>query len=139
MVICPGAKPALFFPTLALVRPGDEVIYPDPGFPTYPAMIEVAGGVPVAVPLREVGPTSIRPGSFRQGNQPACTWMVILNSPSNPTGGILPPAALEHVASAAQDYDFWVLSDEIDDRLVYGVPNPEYRHAARHGGAHNHL
>ena len=53
VVIGPGAKPALFFPTLALVRPGDEVIYPDPGFPTYAAMIQVAGGIPVAVPLRE--------------------------------------------------------------------------------------
>ena len=53
VVIGPGAKPALFFPTLALVRPGDEVIYPDPGFPTYAAMVEVAGGKPVPVPLRE--------------------------------------------------------------------------------------
>src|SRR5512136_2950483 len=53
VVVGPGAKPALFFPTLALVRPGDEVIYPDPGFPTYTAMIRVAGGVPVPVPLLE--------------------------------------------------------------------------------------
>ena len=53
VVVGPGAKPALFFPTLALVQPGDEVIYPDPGFPTYKAMIEVAGGVPVPVPLIE--------------------------------------------------------------------------------------
>ena len=52
VIIGPGAKPFLFFPTLALVRPGDEVLYPDPGFPTYPAMIEVAGGTPVPVPLR---------------------------------------------------------------------------------------
>ena len=51
VVVGPGAKPALFFPTLALVEPGDEVIYPDPGFPTYEAMIRVAGGIPVAVPL----------------------------------------------------------------------------------------
>jgi aspartate/methionine/tyrosine aminotransferase len=53
VVVGPGAKPALFFPTLALVSPGDEVIYPDPGFPTYAAMIGVAGGTPVPVPLRE--------------------------------------------------------------------------------------
>src|SRR4030042_1287797 len=53
VVVGPGAKPFLFFPTLALVRPGGEVMYPDPGFPTYKAMIEVAGGVPVSVPLCE--------------------------------------------------------------------------------------
>ena len=123
VVICPGAKPALFFPTLALVRPGDEVIYPDPGFPTYPAMIEVAGGVPVAVPLREETSFSFDLEAFDRAISPR-TRMVILNSPSNPTGGILPPATLEHVASAAQDYDFWVLSDEIYDRLVYESPVP---------------
>jgi aspartate/methionine/tyrosine aminotransferase len=53
VVVGPGAKPGLFFPTLALVQPGDEVLYPDPGFPTYPAMIAIAGGVPVPIPLRE--------------------------------------------------------------------------------------
>ena len=53
VVVGPGAKPGLFFPTLALVEPGDEVMYPDPGFPTYAAMIAVAGGTPVPVPLSE--------------------------------------------------------------------------------------
>ena len=64
VVIGPGAKPALFFPTLALVSPGEEVIYPDPGFPTYKAMIEVAGGVPVPVPLKEKQGFFFRPGGF---------------------------------------------------------------------------
>jgi aspartate/methionine/tyrosine aminotransferase len=120
VVVGPGAKPALFFPTLALVRPGDEVIYPDPGFPTYKAMIEVAGGKPVPVPLREAADFSFDLEVFdRLVNER--TRMVIINSPSNPTGGVMPLAALEYIAEAAQHYDFWVLSDEIYDRLVYDL------------------
>lgn len=118
VVVGPGTKPALFFPTLALVRPGDEVIYPDPGFPTYAAMIDVAGGVPVPVPLREEADFSFDLEVFDRLVSPR-TRLVILNSPSNPTGGVLPHAALEHIAKLAIQYDFWVLSDEIYIRLVY--------------------
>jgi aspartate aminotransferase len=120
VIVGPGAKPALFFPTLALVRPGDEVIYPDPGFPTYKAMIEVAGGIPVPVPLREQADFSFDLDVFGQLVNDR-TRMVILNSPSNPTGGIMPLEALKTIAEAAQKHDFWVLSDEIYDRLVYDV------------------
>ncbi len=123
VVIGPGAKPALFFPTLALVRPGDEVIYPDPGFPTYPAMIEVAGGTPVPVPLREEADFSFDLQAFDQAISPR-TRLVIINSPSNPTGGVMPLAALQRIAAAAQEHDFWVLSDEIYDQLVYEAPAP---------------
>jgi aspartate aminotransferase len=123
VVIGPGAKPALFFPTLALVHPGDEVIYPDPGFPTYPAMIEVAGGVPVPVPLREEQNFSFDLDVFDRLLSER-TRMVVLNSPSNPTGGVLPASALEHIASRAQEYGFWVLSDEIYSRLVFESPAP---------------
>jgi aspartate/methionine/tyrosine aminotransferase len=121
VVIGPGAKPALFFPTLALVRPGDEVIYPDPGFPTYAAMIEVAGGTPVPVPLREEEDFSFELKVFDRlvSNH---TRMIVLNSPSNPTGGVMPPSALEHIASVAMDQNIWVLSDEIYDRLIYDTP-----------------
>ncbi len=123
VVIGPGAKPALFFPTLALVRPGDEVIYPDPGFPTYAAMIEVAGGTPVAVPLREEEDFSFDLEVFdRLVNER--TRMIILNSPSNPTGGVMPLAALEHIAEVARQRNIWVLSDEIYARLVYEAPAP---------------
>jgi aspartate/methionine/tyrosine aminotransferase len=118
VVVGPGAKPALFFPTLALVRPGDEVIYPDPGFPTYAAMIEVAGGAPVPVPLREEEDFSFDLEAFDRLVGPR-TRMIILNSPSNPTGGVMPLAALEHIAEVAQRRDIWVLSDEIYSRLVY--------------------
>ena len=123
VVVGPGAKPALFFPTLALVRRGDEVIYPDPGFPTYPAMIEVAGGTPVPVPLREEDDFSFDLQAFDRAISPR-TRLVILNSPSNPTGGVMPLAALQHIAAAAQEHDFWVLSDEIYDQLVYEGPAP---------------
>jgi len=123
VVIGPGAKPALFFPTLALVREGDEVIYPDPGFPTYRAMIEVAGGKPLPVLLSEEDDFSFDLEAFDRLVNPR-TRLVILNSPSNPTGGVMPLPALEHIAAAAKKYNFWVLSDEIYARLVYDMPAP---------------
>lgn len=123
VVVGPGAKPALFFPTLALVRPGDEVIYPDPGFPTYAAMIEVAGGTPVPVPLREDQDFSFDLDEFDRLVSDR-TRMVVLNSPSNPTGGVMPLSALEHIAEVARKRDFWVLSDEIYARLVYDQAAP---------------
>ncbi len=124
VVVGPGAKPALFFPTLALVSPGDEVLYPDPGFPTYAAMIGVAGGVPVPVPLSEADDFAFDLAAFDRLVSPR-TRMIILNSPSNPTGGVMPLAVLEHVAAAARERDLWVLSDEIYARLLFdGGPAP---------------
>lgn len=123
VVVGPGAKPALFFPTLALVRPGDEVIYPDPGFPTYAAMIQVAGGMPVPVPLREEEDFSFDLEAFDRLLSDR-TRMVVLNSPSNPTGGVMPLAALEHIAEVARQRNLWVLSDEIYSRLVFERPAP---------------
>ncbi len=123
VVIGPGAKPALFFPTLALVEPGDEVIYPDPGFPTYPAMIKAAGGVPVPVPLHEEQDFSFDLQALDRLISDR-TRMIVLNSPGNPTGGVMPVEALEHIARAAQEHDLWVLSDEIYARLVYEAPAP---------------
>jgi aspartate/methionine/tyrosine aminotransferase len=118
VVVVPGAKPMLFFPTLALVEPGDEVIYPDPGFPTYAAMIEVAGGVPVPVVLREETGFAFDLEAFDRAVSDR-TRMIILNSPGNPTGGVLSSDVLQHVAEAAQRHDAWVLSDEIYTRLVF--------------------
>ena len=118
VVISPGAKPNLFFPTLALVEPGDEVLYPDPGFPTYEAMIRVAGGVPVPVPLREENDFSFDLEAFDRLIS-GRTRLIILNSPGNPTGGVMPRSDLEHIAEAALRHDCWVLSDEIYARLAY--------------------
>ncbi|RTZ97565.1 MAG: pyridoxal phosphate-dependent aminotransferase [Deltaproteobacteria bacterium] len=118
VVVSPGGKPNIFFPTLALVNPGDEVIYPNPGFPTYEAMIEVAGGIPVPVPLVEENDFSFDLDALdRRMNKK--TKMIIINSPSNPTGGIIPESDLEQIAEAARKYDAWVLSDEIYSRIVY--------------------
>jgi aspartate/methionine/tyrosine aminotransferase len=118
VVVSPGAKPNLFLPTLALINPGDEVIYPDPGFPTYSAMITVAGGVPVPVPLLEENSFSFDLRAFDQLIS-VRTRLIIVNSPGNPTGGVMPPEDLDHIAQAAVQHDCWVLSDEIYGQILF--------------------
>jgi aspartate/methionine/tyrosine aminotransferase len=108
----------LFFPTLALVEPGDEVIYPDPGFPSYAEMIKVAGGTLVPVPLVEENDFSFDLDAFDKLINPK-TKVIFLNSPSNPTGGVMPVEDLEHIAEAAIENDCWVFSDEIYARIVF--------------------
>ncbi|MBL8222985.1 MAG: aminotransferase class I/II-fold pyridoxal phosphate-dependent enzyme, partial [Bryobacterales bacterium] len=87
--IVPGGKPIIFFPILALVEPGDEVIYPNPGFPIYESMIRFAGGVPVPIPLLEDRSFSFDLNILRERISDK-TKMLILNSPQNPTGGVIP-------------------------------------------------
>lgn len=118
VLISPGAKPNMFFPTLALVRPGEEVVYPDPGFPTYAAMIGVAGGVGVPVPVLEARGFSFDLDAFDRALSRR-TRLIILNSPANPTGGVIPRADLEHIAAAAQRVGAWLLSDEIYTRITF--------------------
>jgi aspartate aminotransferase len=118
VVVSPGAKPNLFFPALAVIEPGDEVIYPNPGFPTYDAMIRLAGGTPVPVPLKEESGFSFDLDAFRKLVNKH-TKLVIINSPSNPTGGVMPMTDLKEIAAAAQKFDFWVMSDEIYSRVAY--------------------
>ena len=122
VVVSPGAKPNLFFPVLALIEPGDEVIYPNPGFPTYEAMIRVAGGQPIPVPLKEENNFSFDLEAFHHLVNKH-TRLVILNSPSNPTGGVMPLPDLEEIAAGAQEFNFWVMSDEIYTRLAYDQIN----------------
>jgi aspartate aminotransferase len=124
ILVGPGAKPGLFFPTLALVNPGDEVLYPDPGFPTYAAMIRVAGGVPIPIPLREENQFSFDLRAF-DASLTDKTRLIVLNSPANPTGGVIPLADLSHIAEKAREHDAWVMSDEIYAHLAYdGLPVP---------------
>ena len=118
VVVSCGSKPGLFFPTLALVASGDEVLYPDPGFPTYEAMIRVAGGIPVPVPLREEKQFSFDLDVF-DASISERTKLIVLNSPGNPTGGVIPFEDLEHIAGKARQHNCWVLSDEIYTQLVY--------------------
>ena len=118
VVVVPGTKAMLFLPTLALVEAGDEVITPDPGFPTYRAMIGVAGGVPAPVPLREETGFAFDLDAFDRAVSDR-TRLIVLNSPGNPTGGVLPTEVLEHIAEAARRHDAWILSDEIYLRLAF--------------------
>jgi aspartate/methionine/tyrosine aminotransferase len=118
VAVGPGAKPLLFFPMMALLEPGDEVIYPDPGFPSYRAIIETMGAIPVPIPLKEENEFSFDMDEFMKKIDPR-TRLVIINSPSNPTGGIIPESDLETIAEAAIKNDCWVLSDEIYTRLSY--------------------
>ncbi|MCK4765151.1 MAG: pyridoxal phosphate-dependent aminotransferase [Candidatus Aminicenantes bacterium] len=118
VVVGPGAKPLLFFPMMALLEPGDEVIYPDPGFPSYRAIIETMGATPVPIALKEEKDFSFDMAEFSEKVND-CTRLIIINAPSNPTGGIIPAADLEAIAAAAKKHDCWVLSDDIYTRLVY--------------------
>jgi len=118
VVIAPGSKPLILLPMLALLEPGDEVITPDPGFPSYEAAIGLVGAQPLPVPLVGERGFDLNLGAFDAALRPR-TRLVILNSPGNPTGSILSPQTLAHVAAAACRHDLWVLSDEIYSRLVY--------------------
>jgi len=120
--VVPGGKPIMFFTTLALLEAGDEVIYPDPGFPIYESMIRFTGAVPVPIPLVESRGFSFDLDLFRNKLSDR-TRMVILNSPHNPTGGIIPADDIAQLARMLRDRDIMVLSDEIYSRLCYdGTP-----------------
>lgn len=118
VVVTPGAKPIMFFSLLALAQEGDEVIYPDPGFPIYRSMIEYVGARPVPVPLREELDFRMDVDEFIQALTPR-TRMVILNSPNNPTGSVLSREDLSRMAEALAQRDVTVLSDEIYSHLLY--------------------
>jgi aspartate aminotransferase len=118
VVIAPGTKPLLLLPMLALLEPGDEVIYPDPGFPSYEAAIGLAGATPMPLPLAETRSFDLDLEAL-EARLSARTRMILLNSPSNPTGGVLSAETLARVAELARKRDLWILSDEIYARLVY--------------------
>jgi aspartate/methionine/tyrosine aminotransferase len=123
VLIMPGAKPVIFFTILALVESGDEVILPDPGFPAYAATVKFAGGVPVSLPLRSEENFGVDIERLRNliGKR---TKLLILNSPANPTGGVLSRGELEEIAQVAIENKLWVLSDEIYSQLYYGDQPP---------------
>ena len=125
VVVMNGAKPALFFSLAALVDPGDEVIYPNPGFPAYKESIDVLGGVGVPMPLEESRGFSVDLDRFAALVTPR-TKVCILNSPQNPTGGVLPRDVLAGIARLAEKNDFTVISDEIYSRIVYDGPYTSY-------------
>ena len=116
--VVPGGKPMIFFPMLALIEPGDEVIYPDPGFPIYESMINFLGATPVPIPLVEERGFSFDLNLLRDRLSPK-TKMLILNSPHNPTGGIIPAADIGAIVEMVRDRDLMVLSDEIYSQIYF--------------------
>ncbi len=117
--ITPGAKPVMFFSMLAALEPGDEVIYPDPGFPIYESLIRFCRATPVPVPLIEERGFSFDLNVFRDRLSDRTTF-VILNSPQNPTGGVIPEDDMRQIADLLRDRDVWILSDEIYSRIYFG-------------------
>lgn len=120
--VVPGGKPIIFFPMLALLNPGDEVIYPNPSFPIYESMIRFTGATPVPIPLVESRGFSFDLDLFKS-RLSSKTRMVILNSPANPTGGIMPEEDIAEIAALLAERDVVVLSDEIYSRMTYGRPH----------------
>ena len=118
VVITPGAKPVMFFAILALVDRDDEVIYPDPGFPIYESMIKFVGGRAVPYGFREDHDFDVDVGQIIDKVTDR-TRLVIVNSPHNPTGGVIPREAVAELARALVDRDLFILSDEIYSRLIY--------------------
>ena len=118
VVVTPGGKPIMFYVMLALVDPGDEVLYPNPGFPIYESMIRYIGGVPVPVRLREDADFELDVEQLVD-KVGARTRLIILNYPHNPTGGVIPESGLRAIADAAAKHGVPVLSDEIYSRILY--------------------
>jgi aspartate/methionine/tyrosine aminotransferase len=118
VLVANGAKPFLFFTILATCNPGDEVVYPNPGFPIYESAIRWAGATPVPLPLDEERDFAFDLAELESRLGPR-TKLVILNSPQNPTGGALSAQETEQVAALLADCGAWVLSDEVYSRMVY--------------------
>jgi aspartate/methionine/tyrosine aminotransferase len=118
VVVVPGGKPIIFFTILALIDEGDEVVYPDPGFPIYESMIHYVGGRAVPIRLREERDFSLDVDELADLIT-ARTRLIILNSPHNPTGGVMQRTDVEQVAEAIGDRNILVLSDEIYSRLLF--------------------
>ena len=118
VVVTPGGKPIMFYVILALVDPGDEVLYPNPGFPIYESMIRFIGGMPVPVRLLEEKGYALDVDQLI-GKITAKTKLIILNYPHNPTGGVIPEADLRAIADAAVQHRIPVLADEIYSQILY--------------------
>ncbi len=118
VVVTPGGKPIMFFSILALVDEGDEVIYPNPGFPIYESVIEFIGAKAIPLRLEESREFCFDVNELARLITDK-TKMVIINSPHNPTGGVLCRDDLEAIAELAIKYNFWVLADEIYSKILY--------------------
>ena len=122
---------------MALLEPGDEVIYPNPGFPIYESMINFLGAKPVPIPLVEDRGFSFDLNVLQDSLSPK-TKMLILNSPHNPTGGVIPADDVRAIADMVRDRDLVVLSDEIYTRIYFDEDAAIHQHAAGHAGKDHH-
>ncbi|HEX3629856.1 MAG TPA: pyridoxal phosphate-dependent aminotransferase [Candidatus Dormibacteraeota bacterium] len=118
VVMVPGSKNVLLFTMLALVDPGDDVIVPDPGYPIYASAAELAGARVIGIPLREKNEFRIDIEELKSKITPK-TRVLVINSPQNPTGGVLSTHDLEQIAELAMRHDFYVLSDEVYGQITY--------------------
>jgi aspartate/methionine/tyrosine aminotransferase len=118
VVVAPGGKPVLAFAIMALVEEGDEVIYPNPGYPIYESMIEYMGGRAVPIHLRESHDFRLDAEELARLVNPR-TKLIIINSPQNPTGGVLTREDLRLISETALKHDVWVLADEIYSEMLY--------------------
>ena len=118
VVVGPGAKPLLFLSTVALIEAGDRVLYPDPGFPTYRSMIEVTGGKPIPYGFAEADGFVLDAKQLAERIGPE-TKLLILNTPGNPLGNVVSEKKLRRIAELAEEYNTFVLADEIYSEMIY--------------------
>ena len=118
VIVTPGAKPIMYFVIMACIDSGDEVIYPNPGFPIYESVINFVGGTPVALPLWEENDFRFNQDEFRSLVTDH-TRMIIINSPHNPSGGVLTRGDIEVVAEVAREKNILVLTDEVYKNIIY--------------------
>jgi aspartate aminotransferase len=119
VVVAPGCKVALFFALMTIIEPGDEVLWPDPGFPGYPSITRGFGGIPVPFGLEEKNHLQPDPDEIAARITPR-TKAILLNSPCNPTGSVYSDEVQRQIAELAVRHDLYVLSDEIYARIIYG-------------------
>jgi aspartate aminotransferase len=118
VLILPGCKPGIFFTMTALLDPGDEVVYPDPAFPTYGSLIKYIGAKGRPIPCLEENGFRMNPGHVRE-RITRDTKLIIINSPQNPTGSVITPEEIAEIAEIAEEYDAYLLTDEIYSKMVY--------------------
>ena len=118
IIITPGLKPGIFFSMLAIVNPSDEVIYPDPGYPTYGSVTSMIGAKGVMVPLLEENEFRMNPDDVKK-RVTKKTKLLIINSPQNPTGSVMTKQEMDEIAMLAEEKDFFIISDEIYSKMTY--------------------
>ena len=118
IVITPGLKPGIFFSMLAIINPGDEVIYQDPGYPTYGSVTSFLGAQGIMIPLLEENEFRMNPEDIKEKITEK-TKLIIVNSPQNPTGSVMTKSELEAIAELAEEHDIFIVSDEIYSKMTY--------------------